>query len=284
MDNDEPRSRALSRSSLEAYSFGILTILLTVVPMTWWLRGMGLLCLIPIMLDLTWRSPHTINIRKRNKLLMCIAAVALVTLIGIAILPAEYKKEHPVPRVVIPSVPAKPAIEVSILCRFETFPIVIPAGETVQFAGLIPEWPRADAPINEQINSKKIPMEWPTREQIGHKKAGGDLWCEFTNHTEDDVLELTAPFHVHFGIDPNIKWQSSSVFINPLDKHKSRIVRLVGYCPRPTQVMIPNAGTARLAGESTVRGFTFELDQPGFHSFEIGGTPVNWVGATCPAS
>jgi hypothetical protein len=92
----EGNTKGLSRSSLEAYGFAIIGILLAVMPMTWWLRGLGLLVLIPIAFDLIWNLQKTSVWGKRRKGAVSGLAVVAVTAIGLRILPTEYSREHPI--------------------------------------------------------------------------------------------------------------------------------------------------------------------------------------------
>ena len=92
---DRSKDKVLSRSSVEAYVFFGMTILLTVIPMTWWLRGLGLICLIPLAFDFIWRSPYTHKLERPLKIQLCVAALIVMGLAAFRILPPEYKREHP---------------------------------------------------------------------------------------------------------------------------------------------------------------------------------------------
>jgi hypothetical protein len=83
----------MSRSSVEAYIFAIIAILLAVVPMTWWLRGLGLLALIPIACDLIWHSPITHQAGATKKAFFCVLTVIVIGTVAALILPGEYTKE-----------------------------------------------------------------------------------------------------------------------------------------------------------------------------------------------
>src|SRR5438445_9814169 len=85
----------LSRSSVEAYAFFFVTIILTVVPMAWYVRGFGLLVLIPLTLDLVRRSPYTHGLERSAKIPLYVLAVLVPVIIGLRVLPNEYKKDHP---------------------------------------------------------------------------------------------------------------------------------------------------------------------------------------------
>ena len=95
-DINTPESKhvALSRSSLEAYAFAFITILLTVLPMTWWLRGLGLLVLVPIAIDVIRHSPWTHQFKSLTKIIMCAASVIIVLIVVSVVVPKEYGKEH----------------------------------------------------------------------------------------------------------------------------------------------------------------------------------------------
>ncbi|HEV2395718.1 MAG TPA: hypothetical protein VGS27_02090 [Candidatus Sulfotelmatobacter sp.] len=82
--------RTLYRSSVESPLFFIISVLLAVVPMRWWLRGIGLLILIPIACDLIWRTSWKVG----PKLASCTVSVGLVILFAYLVLPAQYRKEH----------------------------------------------------------------------------------------------------------------------------------------------------------------------------------------------
>ena len=92
--SSESRRGTLSRSSIEAYVFAAIGIILAVVPMTWWLRGIGLAVLIPIALDLIWHSPITHRAKSYLKVIIGLAAILIIGIIAAMVMPAEYRKEH----------------------------------------------------------------------------------------------------------------------------------------------------------------------------------------------
>src|SRR5258708_21066223 len=79
---------------MEAYVFAGIGIILAVVPMTWWLRGIGLVVLIPIALDLIWHSPITHRAKSYLKVIIGLASILIVGIMAAMVMPAEYRKEH----------------------------------------------------------------------------------------------------------------------------------------------------------------------------------------------
>jgi hypothetical protein len=63
--------------------------------MTWWLRGIGFLVLIPVALDLVWHSPYTHLLKSYQKTFTALLASAAIVLVGSYVVLGEYKKEHP---------------------------------------------------------------------------------------------------------------------------------------------------------------------------------------------
>jgi len=68
------------------------------VPMTWWLRGVGLLLLVPIGADLIWRSRPTHSLQGRYKWALMLSTLLVIGIIAYEILPSEYRKENPIAR------------------------------------------------------------------------------------------------------------------------------------------------------------------------------------------
>ena len=87
--------KKLARSSVEASLFFGITLILTVVPMFWWVRGFGLLILLPISVDLVWHSPRTFQWHRLAKIGALTTVVVAITAVAYETLPAEYLKEHP---------------------------------------------------------------------------------------------------------------------------------------------------------------------------------------------
>jgi hypothetical protein len=187
------------------------------------------------------------------------------------------------PQIIAPSTP--PAIEITVACEFEQLPITIPIGETAQIVGLNPGWPRTYASINEISNSRGYEAkQWPDKESLARSKGGADLSisrCDFSNHTSADILDLTIPFYSHFGIDAKTRWRPLSAFINPLDKGRTRHIYFVNDCPVVAEVSIPKTGSARFAGEQSVRKFSFELPFNENSGAEFWPSYTNWTGMTC---
>jgi hypothetical protein len=92
----EAQGGPMSRSTVEAYICGGITIILAVLPMTWWLRGLGLLALIPFALDLIWHSPATHGAKTYQKAMLSGGSILVVMLIVAVIVPKEYAAERKV--------------------------------------------------------------------------------------------------------------------------------------------------------------------------------------------
>lgn len=87
----EDKPEVLSRSSIEAYAFTSIGIILAVIPMTWWLRCGGLLFLLLILADFIWRSPYTHQWKIALRLAGCLFAVLAMGYIGFWV----YRSDHP---------------------------------------------------------------------------------------------------------------------------------------------------------------------------------------------
>jgi hypothetical protein len=63
----QPR-HSLERSTLEAYAGIGIAIITVVFPLTWWGKSLLLLVLALILVDLSWRSKQTVNLKPIHKL------------------------------------------------------------------------------------------------------------------------------------------------------------------------------------------------------------------------
>jgi len=70
---------------------------------------------------------------------------------------------------------------------------------------------------------------------------------------------MTIPFYSHFGVNAKTRWHRLSVFMNPLDKGKTRHIYFANGCSVVAEFSLPKTGTAKFAGEQKVRKFSFEL-------------------------
>lgn len=184
-----------------------------------------------------------------------------------------------------------PPIEVVLRCDPEQLPIKVPLGETAQIVSLNPVWPISIAQIRSVANTGQASsVQWPDDDLLSrldssaptglHGSPRSAYRCDFVNHSTQDVVEMTIPFHSHFGVDSKTRWHQISVFVNPLDKGTTKHIYFVSPCPEVALFHAPKTAVAKFAGESTVRKFQLELAQ-----HPVGGefwpAPFNWSGADC---
>ena len=84
------KSGPLSRSSVEAYGFGTVAIVLAVVDMTWWLRS-SLLCLLgAVAVDAVRRSSLSIHWQRSTKTLVSVILFCVIWGVGISPVLEDY--------------------------------------------------------------------------------------------------------------------------------------------------------------------------------------------------
>jgi hypothetical protein len=207
--------------------------------------------------------------------------------------PPNAKKETPVQRTPtrLPreSLNAGPKpIEVSLNCYDELLPITIGPDEIGRVIGFSEGYSKAtqNAPIREIVNREANYLTWPDLKSVQDavQKYGQTekfAWrCEVLNHGQENVLDLSIPLHVFYNFDSSKVYPVTAV-LNPLDHGKRINFYLINICPTEVQIQIPTSGTARLAGEQSLREFNFEQSQPGIHGFQLGPVHTNWTGTGC---
>lgn len=179
-------------------------------------------------------------------------------------------------------------IEVSLNCYSQSLPIAVPPDGIGRVIGFNEAYSklRSDANIREIANTETTPLLWPDLQRIqdATQKYGPSetsAWrCEAFNHGQDDVLDLDIPLHVFYNSNSS-KLYPATATLNPLDHGKRINLYLVNDCPVEVQIEIPTSGTARLAGEQSVREFTFEQSQLGIHGFQLSPSRANWMQMKC---
>jgi hypothetical protein len=178
-------------------------------------------------------------------------------------------------------------IEVSVNCYRENLPIAVPAGEIARIVGLNEAISKTRSRVSfYQVpnTTGDTPLLWPDMQRIAEakQKYGSHemfAWrCEVINHGQDNVLELSIPFQVFYNSDSS-KLYPMIVLLNPIGRGKA-VFYFVNDCPVKVQIQIPDTGTAKLAGEQSIREFQFEQETPN-QGFQLGPSNGNWTQTTC---
>jgi hypothetical protein len=88
-----PVKKPFDRFRWEFYGSAILTLLLVVLPMTWYVKGILLTVIAAMVSDLAWNSPVAMRWSRSRKLLRWAAAVVLLALVGWVSIRAQYREE-----------------------------------------------------------------------------------------------------------------------------------------------------------------------------------------------
>jgi len=88
-----PAKKPFERFRLESYGSAILTLLLVVLPMTWYVKGILLTVIVAIVSDIAWNSPATMHLSRSRKLLRWGAAVVLLALVGWVSVRTQYRED-----------------------------------------------------------------------------------------------------------------------------------------------------------------------------------------------
>jgi len=124
------KPKPLSRSSIEAYAFGIIAIVVVVFPMTMGLRVALLFILAGLVIDLIHRSPLTIKLSLVSKSLMHFFAIGAIAYLGWVQAQSKTPDSPQQARVVsAPSIPAPtaravlPGMSISAVLRLRHLPV-----------------------------------------------------------------------------------------------------------------------------------------------------------------
>jgi hypothetical protein len=88
-----PAKKPFERFRLESYGSAILAILLVVLPMTWYVKGILLTVIAAMVSDLAWNSPVAMRWSRNRKLLRWAAAVVVLALVGWVSIRAQYRED-----------------------------------------------------------------------------------------------------------------------------------------------------------------------------------------------
>jgi hypothetical protein len=89
-----PRTRALERSSIEAYASLAITITIVVVPMTWWLQAILLLLFAGMIIDVSFHASWIIRHHNYLKVAACFGSLCLLGIFGVPPVVAQYHKQN----------------------------------------------------------------------------------------------------------------------------------------------------------------------------------------------
>ena len=185
-----------------------------------------------------------------------------------------------------------PPLQVGLRCDPEQLPVKVPLGETAQIVSLNPNWPLPNAQIRTITNTDQTPSQsqWPDDDLLSRLDRNpppgirgsprSTFRCDVVNHSAQNIVEMTIPFHSHFGVDSKTRWHQISVFVNPLDKGAVKHIYFVSPCPGVAMFQAPKTAVAKFAEEPTVRKFQLELAER-----QVGGefwpAPFNWSQGDC---
>jgi hypothetical protein len=88
-----PVKKPFDRFRLEFYAGAILAILLVVLPMTWYVRGIFLAAIAAMVSDMAWNSPVTMRWSRNRKWLSWGAAVVVLALVAWVSIRAQYRED-----------------------------------------------------------------------------------------------------------------------------------------------------------------------------------------------
>jgi hypothetical protein len=88
-----PVKKPLERFGLELYGSAILTILLVVLPMTWYVKSILLTVIAATVSDVAWNSPATIDWSSSRKLRRWGTAVVILVLVGWGSIRKQYRDD-----------------------------------------------------------------------------------------------------------------------------------------------------------------------------------------------
>jgi hypothetical protein len=88
-----PVKEPFDRFRWEFYASAILTFLIVVLPMTWYVKGILLTVIAAMVSDLAWNSPAAMRWSPRRKLLRWGAAVVVLALVGWVSIRTQYQED-----------------------------------------------------------------------------------------------------------------------------------------------------------------------------------------------
>lgn len=89
MDQSTPK---LEPASLEAYAGIGIGIMLWALPITWWLKGIGILIVTGLLTDVAFRSPWTHQWSRRGKAIAAIIGICIIGSVGCRPILDQYAK------------------------------------------------------------------------------------------------------------------------------------------------------------------------------------------------
>lgn len=88
-----PVKKPFDRFRLEFYASAILAILLVVLPMTWYVKGILLAVIAAMVSDIAWNSPVAMRLSRSRKWLSRGAAVVVLALVAWVSIRAQYRED-----------------------------------------------------------------------------------------------------------------------------------------------------------------------------------------------